>query len=85
MAGPTTSHCTGIVQCHAAAIQRPPSGPDHPRPEPEVRERLKQKVAESGVSSLSQYVADLLAIHVGMPELARELGQEVLQLPITAA
>jgi len=55
------------------------------RPEPEVRERLKQKVAESGVSSLSQYVADLLAIHVGMPELARELGQEVLQLPITAA
>lgn len=32
-------------------------------------------VAESGVSSVSQYVADLLAIHVGLPALVRELNQ----------
>jgi hypothetical protein len=28
---------------------------------------LVDKVAASGVSSVSQYVADLLAIHVGLP------------------
>ena len=36
---------------------------------------LEEKVAVSGVSSVSQYVADLLAIHVGLPALVRELNQ----------
>jgi len=36
---------------------------------------LVDKVAASGVSSVSQYVADLLAIHVGLPALVRELNQ----------
>ena len=36
---------------------------------------LVDKVAASGVSSVSQYVADLLAFHVGLPNLVRELDQ----------
>ena len=36
---------------------------------------LVDKVAASGVSSVSQYVADLLAIHVGLPALVREFNQ----------
>ena len=34
---------------------------------PQVIQRLVEKVAEAGVSSVSQYVADVLAIHVGLP------------------
>lgn len=54
------------------------------RPDIEVSELLKAKVAAARVSSLSQYVADLLAIHVGRPDLARELNshEEVLPLAI---
>ena len=52
------------------------------RPPREVSERLKQKIAAAGVSSLSQYVADLLAIHVGLPHLARELDKEKEVLPL---
>ena len=37
--------------------------------------QLAEKVAATGVSSLSQYVADLLAIHVGLPNLVRELNR----------
>ena len=36
---------------------------------------LVDKVAASGVSSVSQYVADVLAIHVGLPALVREYKQ----------
>jgi hypothetical protein len=39
---------------------------------------LVDKVAASGVSSVSQYVADLLAIHVGLAALVRELNQPAL-------
>jgi hypothetical protein len=52
------------------------------RPDREVSERLKQKVAEAGVSSLSQYVADLLALHVGLPHLVRELDKKTEVLPL---
>lgn len=52
------------------------------RPDREVSERLRQKVVEAGVSSLSQYVADLLAIHVGLPHLVRELGNDKEVLPL---
>lgn len=52
------------------------------RPDREVSERLKQMVAAAGVSSLSQYVADLLAIHVGLPHLVRELKQDKEVLPL---
>jgi hypothetical protein len=54
------------------------------RPDREVSERVKQLAAETGASSVSQYVADLLALHVGMPERLRELNQEVLPLRTTA-
>ena len=39
---------------------------------------LVDKVAASGVSSVSQYVADVLAIHVGLPALVCELNQATL-------
>jgi hypothetical protein len=52
------------------------------RPEREVMERVKQRVAEAGMSSVSQYVADLLAMHVGLPHLVRELGREKEVLPL---
>ena len=52
------------------------------RPPREVSERLKKKVADAGVSSLSQYVADLLAIHVGLPHLVRELNTDKEVLPL---
>ncbi|MGJ6127482.1 hypothetical protein QN239_33415 [Mycolicibacterium sp. Y3] len=32
--------------------------------------------SESGVSSVSQYVADVLALHVGCPELVVELDRK---------
>ena len=41
----------------------------------DVARLLVEEVAASGVSSVSQYVADLLAIHVGLPALVRELNQ----------
>lgn len=37
--------------------------------------QLAERVAATGVSSLSQYAADLLAIHVGLPDLVRELNK----------
>lgn len=39
---------------------------------------LADRVAATGVSSLSQYVADLLAIHVGLPNLVRELNRAAI-------
>lgn len=45
---------------------------------PQVIQRLVEKVAEAGVSSVSQYVADVLAIHVGLPQHVRELNQAPL-------
>lgn len=53
------------------------------RPPIEVAPLLEEKLAESGVSSMAQYLADLLSIHAGRPDLARELGKvnrEVVQL-----
>jgi hypothetical protein len=52
------------------------------RPPREVSERLRTKAVEAGASSVSQYVADLLAIHVGLPHLVRELGQDKEVLPL---
>ncbi|WP_235631434.1 MULTISPECIES: toxin-antitoxin system [Mycolicibacterium] len=46
----------------------------------EVFAELEKLRQEAGVKSMSQYIADLLAMHVGRPELARELNQEVLQI-----
>jgi len=53
------------------------------RPPIEVAPLLEEKFAQSGVSSMAQYMADLLAIHAGRPDLVRELGKvdkEVLPL-----
>jgi hypothetical protein len=49
------------------------------RPERLVSEKIKQQAAARGMS-VSQYVADLLAIQAGHPELVRELDKEVLPL-----
>lgn len=43
------------------------------RAQDDLARHLVERVAATGVSSLSQYVADLLAIHVGLPNLVREL------------
>jgi hypothetical protein len=44
------------------------------RAQDDLARHLAERVAATGVSSLSQYVADLLAIHVGLPNLVRELN-----------
>ncbi len=49
------------------------------RPDRLVYEIVKQECAERGIS-MGQYVADVLAAHVGHPELVRELDKEVLPL-----
>lgn len=49
------------------------------RPRREVWEALHLAARAAG-TSVSQYVADVLAIHVGHPELVRELDKEVLPL-----
>lgn len=46
------------------------------RPPIQVAPLLQEMVRDSGVSSISQYLADLVAIHVGRPDLARELGKK---------
>lgn len=48
------------------------------KPRDGVSALLVAKVAASGVSSVSQYVADVLAIHVGLPALVGELSQATL-------
>lgn len=50
----------------------------------ELIEILQKGRAETGTSSFSQYVADVLAIHVGRPDLARELNNPQGVLPLTA-
>lgn len=47
---------------------------------PAVTQRLIAKAEEAGSSSVSQYIADVLALYVGLPEHVRELNQ----LPMSA-
>ena len=55
------------------------------RPHTQVSERLRRLQQDSGVTSISQYLADFLALHVGLPEHVRELDrQEVLPLQTSA-
>ena len=42
---------------------------------PVVLQRLVEKAADSGASSVSQYGADVLALYAGLPEHVRELNQ----------
>ena len=69
-------------------MARPSKGPRGAHmclPHPEVSRKLDELVANSAVSSVSQYVADVLALHVGLPEHVRELDrQEVLPLQTSA-
>lgn len=51
------------------------------RPPRMVSDALRAEAAARGLS-LSQYVADLLAIHVGRPDLARDLGRADEGLPL---
>lgn len=50
----------------------------------DVREVLEVMAANSGASSLSQYVADLLSSLAGRPDLVREIHQEVMPMPLSA-
>lgn len=49
------------------------------RPDRVVYEIVKREAAQRGIP-MGQYVADVLAAHVGHPELIRELDKEVLPL-----
>lgn len=51
------------------------------RPPRAVSDALRAEADLHGLS-LSQYVADLLAIHIGRPDLARDLGREHEGLPL---
>lgn len=46
------------------------------RPHREVWTAVHQRQKQAGVSSVSQYVADVLAIHVGREDLVVELGHK---------
>ncbi|WP_262490919.1 hypothetical protein [Mycobacterium simiae] len=46
------------------------------RPHREVWVAVHQRQRRTGVSSVSQYVADILAIHVGREDLVVELGRK---------
>lgn len=52
------------------------------RPPRIVAERLEQERRAAGATSLSQYLADLLAVHVGLPGLAVELNHAEEVLPL---
>lgn len=43
---------------------------------PAVTQRLVEKAAAAGSSTVTQYVADVLALYVGLPEHVRELNNQ---------
>ena len=49
------------------------------RPDRVVYEIVKRESAKRGIP-MGQYVADVLAVYVGHPELVRELDKEVMPL-----
>lgn len=49
------------------------------RPSRIVYEIVKREASQRGIP-MGQYVADVLAMHVGHPELVRELDKEVMPL-----
>lgn len=51
------------------------------RPHREVWEAVHAAARNAGLS-VSQYVADVLAEHVGHPELVRDLGRDRGELPL---
>lgn len=51
------------------------------RPPRAVSEALRARANTHGLS-LSQYVTDVLALHVGRPDLVRELGQHEGEMPL---
>jgi hypothetical protein len=44
---------------------------------PDVTQRLVEKAGAAGSSTLTQYVADVLALYVGLPQHVRELNAPV--------
>ncbi|NKS56566.1 ribbon-helix-helix protein, CopG family [Rhodococcus hoagii] len=66
----------------------PSKGPRKPltvRIPADLYETLEQRRTDAGVSSVSQFVSDLLAGYAGREDLVMELGQEeVLDLLMTA-
>lgn len=51
------------------------------RPHREVWDAIRARAREAGASSVSQYVADVLAMHVGKDDLVVELGRKE-ELPL---
>jgi hypothetical protein len=49
----------------------------------EIIPELQRRAEQEGCTSISQYVADLLCMEVGRPDLVRELGRRE-ELPLTA-
>ncbi|TXH18580.1 MAG: toxin-antitoxin system [Mycobacterium sp.] len=49
-------------------------------PQP-VFDAVAKAAAEHGIS-ISAYVADVLAVHVGRPDLVRDLGHRTEELPL---
>ncbi len=45
---------------------------------PAVTQRLVEKAAAAGSSTVTQYVADVLALYVGLPEYVRELNSAII-------
>jgi hypothetical protein len=45
----------------------------------DVTQRLVRRARKAGASSVSQYTADVLAMHVGLPEYVVELNQMTIQ------
>lgn len=45
----------------------------------DVTQRLVRRARKAGATSVSQYTADVLAIHVGLPEYVVELNQTTIE------
>lgn len=64
-----------------AARSLPPTCLLQTRPLRPVWEAVRSRAAEAGLSA-AQYLAEVVALHVGRPDLARNLGKGVLRLAI---
>lgn len=60
------------MPAHSLGERRPITTRLHPS----LIEDLHQLRRDAGVKTMSQFVADLLALHAGRPELVRELDKE---------
>lgn len=65
-------------------MAQPHKGPRHlvqSRVAPEVHVEIAQRASAAGIS-VSQWIADTVALSVGRPDLVRELNREHEELPL---